>query len=104
MSAGTDWAEGYVTDVSYTNSYFRELSPAWLNYVAAINGAHPRPLDRDFTHIDLGCGLGQFPILLGAFFREGRFSGVDFNPAHIDPARRAASRLGIDNVTFIERG
>jgi SAM-dependent methyltransferase len=103
MSAGAGWAEGYVTDVSYTNSYFRELSPTWLNYVAAINGAHPRPLDRDFTHIDLGCGLGQSSVVLAACFPEGRFFGVDFNPAHIDIAQRAARRLGLDNVTFIER-
>ena len=40
---------------------FRELSPAWLNYVAAINGCQPRPLDPGFTYMELGCGLGPPP-------------------------------------------
>ena len=45
MNAGAEWSQGYVTDVSYTNSYFRELSPAWLNHVAAMQGA---PTERRF--------------------------------------------------------
>ena len=34
----SDWSQGYVTEVLYTEHFFRELSPAWLNYVATING------------------------------------------------------------------
>ena len=44
MNAAAEWSQGYVTDVSYTNSYFRELSPVWLNHVAAMHGARPRPI------------------------------------------------------------
>ena len=103
MSAGAGWSQGYVTDVSYTNSFFRELSPAWLNHVAMANGAHPRLLDEGFTHIDLGCGLGQSVNVLAACFPRGSFYGVDFNPAHIDTAQHLAKQLGIDNAHFIER-
>ena len=103
MSAAAGWSQGYVTDVSYTNSFFRELSPAWLNHVVVANGAHPRPLDENFTHIDLGCGLGQSSNVLAACFPRGNFFGVDFNPAHIDTAQRLAKQLGIDNVRFVER-
>jgi SAM-dependent methyltransferase len=103
MSAGAGWSQGYVTDVSYTNSFFRELSPAWLNHVAMSNGAHPRLLDEGFNHIDLGCGLGQSSNVLAACFPRGNFFGVDFNPAHIDTAQHLAKQLGIDNVRFIER-
>jgi SAM-dependent methyltransferase len=103
MSAGAGWSQGYVTDVSYTNSFFRELSPAWLNHVAMANGAHPRLLDEEFTHIDLGCGLGQSVNVLAACFPRGSFYGVDFNPAHIDTAQHLAKQLGIDNAHFIER-
>jgi SAM-dependent methyltransferase len=103
MSAGAGWSQGYVTDVSYTNSFFRELSPAWLNHVAMANGAHPRLLDEGFTHVDLGCGLGQSVNVLAACFPRGSFYGVDFNPAHIDTAQHLAKQLGIDNAHFIER-
>jgi SAM-dependent methyltransferase len=102
MSAGAGWSQGYVTDVSYTNSFFRELSPAWLNHVAMSNGAHPRLLDDPFNHIDLGCGLGQSSNVLAACFPRGNFFGVDFNPAHIDTAQHLAKQLGIDNVQFVE--
>jgi SAM-dependent methyltransferase len=103
MSAGAGWSQGYVTDVSYTNSFFRELSPAWLNHVAMSSGAHPRLLDEGFNHIDLGCGLGQSSNVLAASFPRGNFFGVDFNPAHIDTAQHLAKQLGIGNVRFIER-
>jgi SAM-dependent methyltransferase len=103
MSAAAGWSQGYVTDVSYTNSFFRELSPAWLNHVAMSNGAHPRLLEDGFTHIDLGCGLGQSSNVLAACFPRGSFFGVDFNPAHIDTAQHLAKQLGIGNVRFIER-
>ena len=103
MTAGAEWSQGYVTDVSYTNSYFRELSPVWLNHVAATQGARPRSLGEGFTHIDLGCGLGQTSIVLAGCFPQGRFYGVDFNPAHIDTAQHGAAQLGLTNVTFIER-
>jgi SAM-dependent methyltransferase len=103
MNAAAEWSQGYVTDVSYTNSYFRELSPVWLNHVAATQGARPRPLADGFTHIDLGCGLGQSSVVLAGCFPQGKFYGVDFNPAHIDTAQHAAAQLGLTNITFLER-
>jgi len=103
MGAAAGWSQGYITDVSYTNSFFRELSPAWLNHVAMANGAHPRLMGESFNHIDLGCGLGQSSNVLAACFPRGNFYGVDFNPAHIDTAQQLANQLGINNVQFIER-
>ena len=99
----SDWTQGYVTEVLYTEHFFRELSPAWLNYVATINGCQPRPLDPGFTYMELGCGLGQTVTLLAGAHPQGRFYGVDFNPAHVDWARRYAAAAGIGNVEFLER-
>ncbi|WP_119303264.1 class I SAM-dependent methyltransferase [Dongia deserti] len=99
----SDWAQGYVTEVLYTEHFFRELSPSWLNYVAVLNGCQPRPLDPGFTYMELGCGLGQTVTLLAGAHPQGRFYGVDFNPAHIDWARRYAASAGIGNVQFLER-
>jgi SAM-dependent methyltransferase len=99
----SDWTQGYVTDVLYTEHFFRELSPAWLNYVAVLNGCQPRPLDPGFTYMELGCGLGQTVTLLAGAHPQGRFYGVDFNPAHVDWGRRYAAQAGIGNVEFLER-
>ena len=103
MLTDGNWSQGYVTDTIYTESFFRELSPAWLNYVAALNGCHPRRLDKEFTYIELGCGLGQSVNVLAAAFPNAAFYGVDFNPAHIDAAQRYATRIGIPNAQFLER-
>jgi len=99
----SDWTQGYVTEVLYTEHFFRELSPAWMNYVAVLGGCQPRPLDPGFTYMELGCGLGQTVTLLAGAHPQGRFYGVDFNPAHIDWARRYAGQAGITNVEFLER-
>ncbi len=99
----SDWTQGYVTEVLYTEHFFRELAPAWLNYVAVLNGCQPRPLDPGFTYMELGCGLGQSVSLLAGAHPQGRFFGVDFNPAHIDWARRYAASAEIGNVEFLER-
>lgn len=99
----SDWSQGYVTEVLYTEHFFRELSPAWLNYVAVLNGCQPRPLEPGFTYLELGCGLGQTVTLLAGAHPQGRFFGVDFNPAHIDWARRYAGAAGIGNIEFLER-
>lgn len=103
MSDGANWSHGYVTDVLYTDNTYRELSPVWLNYVATLKGCLPRPLDKPFVYVELGCGLGRTVTHLAAAFPHARFIGVDFNPAHIDAAQRYAALLGLDNVRFIER-
>jgi len=100
----SNWSQGYVTEVLYTEHFFRELSPAWLNYVAVISGCHPRPLSPGFTYLELGCGLGHSVGLLAGAYPQGRFYGVDFNPAHIDSACRFVANASIGNVEFIERG
>lgn len=102
MSMAQEWSEGYVTDTLYTDNVYREQSPVWLNYVAALKGCVPRPLDAPFDYLELGCGLGHSITIFAAACPQGRFVGVDFNPAQIDFARRRAQALGLDNLTFIE--
>jgi SAM-dependent methyltransferase len=97
------WSQGYVTEAIYTDGFYRELSPAWLNYVAALKGCLPIATDRPFTYLELGCGLGRSTAILAGAFPQGRFIGVDFNPAHVALARRHAEDLAIGNVEFLER-
>jgi SAM-dependent methyltransferase len=100
MSA--DWGQGYVTDAIYTDGFYREVSPAWINYVAALKGCVPIPTDRPFTYLELGCGLGRSTVLLAGAFPKGRFIGVDFNPAHVALARQYAADMHIGNVRLLE--
>ena len=44
MAVQNDWAQGYVTDTLYTDNIYREISPAWINYVAVQHGCQPLPL------------------------------------------------------------
>jgi SAM-dependent methyltransferase len=95
-------SQGYVTDTSYADKFFRELSPVWLNYVAAVNGGSPRILDRPFTYLELGCGFGNSTVVNAAAFPHGEFHACDFNPAHIEGGVRHAAALGVSNVRFHE--
>jgi 2-polyprenyl-3-methyl-5-hydroxy-6-metoxy-1,4-benzoquinol methylase len=53
--------------------------------------------------LDVGCGFGLFSLYY-ALTGPGRFvRGLDMNARRIATARRAAARLGLDNVAY-ERG
>ena len=95
-------AHGYVTDASYAETFFRELSPTWLNYVAALNGAVARPLDTPFRYLELGCGFGGSTVVNAGAFPHAEFHGCDVNPAHVAGARRHAAALDLGNVHFHE--
>src|SRR5689334_10325670 len=94
--------QGYVLDSSYTDTFFQELSPAWLNYVRALGGAPPRALDTPFTYLELGAGFGHSTVVNAAAFPRGEFHACDFNPEHVDGGRRYASALGVRNVELHE--
>jgi len=92
-------SSGYVTDSGYADTFFRELSPVWLNYVARVNGVPPRNLD-EFAYLELGCGFGSSAIVNAGAFPHGEFHACDINPAHIEGGRRQASALGVENIRF----
>ncbi len=101
--------EGYVVDVQYMRTFFKELAPAWLDYVCLINGAEPPPgsmlgqgVGAGFAYCDLGCGPGVTTNLLAAANPAGEFHGIDFNPQHIAFARKIASEGAVRNVQFHE--
>ena len=52
--------------------------------------------------LDIGCGFGLFSLYYAAT-GPGRFvRGIDVNGRRIRLARRAAARLGLDNVSYAE--
>ncbi|MCP4721932.1 MAG: methyltransferase domain-containing protein, partial [Desulfobacteraceae bacterium] len=96
------WSDGYITELPYTRSFFSELSPVHLNLICSLANVVPPQLDQGFDYCELGCGQGLTTLLLAAAFPKGRFVGVDFNPAHISQARKAAKEAGIENLTFLD--
>jgi SAM-dependent methyltransferase len=86
----------------YVDTFFRELSPAWLSYVAALRGVAPPPVDRPFAYLELGCGYGQSVTVNAAAYPHAEFHACDIDPAHIAAARRYADAIGVRNVRFHE--
>ena len=92
---------GYITDTAYEARVFRELSPAWLNYVAIVNGvAAPDISSGAFSYLKLGCGLGLSIAANAATHPGAAFHACDVNSMHITSARSHAERLGVTNVAF----
>lgn len=100
----SDWSHGYNVSSGYTYGFYRELSPGWLDFIAAIKGLLPpaRGASGSFRYLELGCGQGFGLCLLAAAHPAGDFVGIDFNPEHIGHARRLAETAGLTNVRFVE--
>ena len=94
--------DGYVADIEYIHHFCRELGPAWLNFVLAMQGIKPVQLESGFSCCDLGCGQGLSTNVFASCHPEGEFHAIDFNPAHVLGARELSSQAKLANVTFWE--
>lgn len=98
------WSHGYNVSSGYTYGFYPEMAPGWLNLCAMVQGnlpPEPEP-DGTFRYLELGCGQGFGLALIAAANPNGRFVGVDFNPEHVDHARRLVRAAGLENVEFME--
>jgi SAM-dependent methyltransferase len=100
----SDWGSGYVTDLEYGSGFYKEQAPGHLRLACLLLGVETNPIDSGFTYCELGCGDGTTSLVLAAANPEGRFIGVDFNPAHIMRAREMARASGLANIEFHECG
>lgn len=98
-----NWGQGYLTDLEYTAGFYAQQAPSMLRLACLLNGVETLPEGGSFTYCDLGCGEGLTALILAAANPEGRFYGVDFNPAHIMRAREIAAAAALPNIEFIER-
>ncbi|HEX7641678.1 MAG TPA: class I SAM-dependent methyltransferase [Burkholderiaceae bacterium] len=97
-----DWTAGYASGVEYVAGFYREQSPAYLNFVCVMNGYEPVPLDRPFTYFELGFGRGLTVNVLAAANPQGRFYAADFNPAHVCGAQHLCDAAKLGNLTLLE--
>lgn len=93
---------GYVSDVSYTLGFYRELSPSFLRLACIQNGIEGPDAEGPLRYCELGCGRGYGTLLLAAANPNAQFVGIDFNPAHVAEARGLAARAKIPNIDFFE--
>jgi trans-aconitate methyltransferase len=101
-SPSTPPPQGYVLDSTYPDTFFQELSPAWLSYVSAVSGAPAKPLESAFTYLELGAGLAHSTLANAGAFPRGEFHACDFNPEHIEAGRRHAHALDLRNIELHE--
>ncbi|KQP34945.1 methyltransferase regulatory domain-containing protein [Methylobacterium sp. Leaf100] len=98
----TTWTAGYVADIGYTHGFYRELTPALLNFVMLTRGQRGPDLDGRAAYCELGCGQGVSTNLLAAANPNVDFHATDFNPAQIAGARALAAEAGTPNVHFYD--
>jgi len=98
-----DWSDGYVTEVSYTHGYYRELTPQYLALGGLARGINAPGLGlAPLRMLELGCGQGFSANIIAAANPHIHYTAVDFNPAHIVGARMLAAEGGVSNVVFKE--
>lgn len=96
------WDHGYVTDVVYTNNFYRETTPAWLAPAALLLGHRPPETGRPFRYADLGCGNGFTALTVAATSPQAEVWAFDFNPAHVEAVRTLAASAGLTNLHAVE--
>jgi SAM-dependent methyltransferase len=97
-----DWSEGYVTGIQYTRGYYKELNPLLQSFAMALKGLSAPDLSAPFVKVELGCGYGLSLLFEAAAFPHAQFFGLDFNPAHINWAKRLANDAQLSNITFYD--
>ncbi len=97
----TTRASGYVADIEYPPTFYRELSPSYLAYLCATQGFNPPPLGEGASYCELGCGQGLGTAIVAASNSRMSVWGLDFNPNHIANAKRLASDGGLRNASFL---
>ncbi len=96
------WSDGYVSDVAYLPGFHLEQTPGHLLLACLINGVEPPECGAAFRYCELGCGQGVTAAVIAAANPRAHVVAIDFNPAHIARARRAAAEAGVANVEFRE--
>lgn len=94
------WTDGYLAELTYTDGFYRELSPSFLQFIGLLTG---NALDlTDIDYCELGCGHGYSTNLNAAANPQCRFFANDFNPTQILNARTLAKQAGIENIRFFD--
>lgn len=92
------WSEGYVSDVDYTQNYYRELCPEMTRLALLHRGLASAPLDRP-RYLELGFGQGV-SLNVHAAAGGGEYYGTDFSPSHTFRAQAMAEASAASVTLF----
>jgi len=87
-------------DISYGDLTFQDSHPGVIAAIASLVGLTP-PAVETCRVLELGCGTGFNILAMSQSIPGGRFTGIDYSPAHIDRANAAAKTIGARNVEFL---
>lgn len=96
------WTSGYVSEISYTYGFYKELTPALIRLALLSRGLNAPDAAQPLAYCELGCGQGVSTNLLAAANPAVEFHATDFNPAQIAGAQALARAAGTPNVHFYE--
>jgi SAM-dependent methyltransferase len=91
----------YATDIPYTRRFFKQLTPAWLDFTAMICGFAPPESDTPLQWCELGCGQGVSAALLAATNPALQVTAIDMMPGHTASAEQLCRDAGIGNAIFL---
>lgn len=93
--------DGYIADVPYPSNFHSFLQPPWTDWNLERRGIRPpRDPSSPFEYVDLGCGDALGLIATAVSHPQGRFTGVDAMPEHVDSGRRLIEAAEVGNVTL----
>lgn len=98
----TNWADGYVADISYSIGFYRETVPAHIAFASLCVGKDPALSLQPKRVLELGFGMGLGFVINAAANPDTHFEGVDFNPLHVAHARGLVDEAELTNVTLRE--
>lgn len=94
----SDWSEGYVTEIEYTQAYYAELNPLRARLPLLYSGFRPPDVARA---CELGYGMG-LSLAIHAAATGIEWWGTDFNPSHAVNARDMLRASGVAGHVFDE--
>lgn len=98
-----DRADGYITDVQYTQGYYAELSPSRIDLALLCAGQAPIP---EGPCCELGFGQGLSMVMHAASHPDRAFYGNDFIPSHVVSATHLAEgghvRIQVSDDSFAD--
>jgi arsenite methyltransferase len=96
---GRAWAE----DLRYPPELANVPDESVESFAGVANPFELGRLEPGEVVLDLGCGAGTDSLVAAQMVApDGRVVGLDMTPEMLARARRAAEKLGVENVEFVE--